>query len=84
MNWMKENRGKRTYQEAINKWKEINEDIKNGKKYSIGKQFEYNQYTRDFFTFNPERTREECIKCWNYKKQKLGKHSYEKTDLDIL
>lgn len=84
MNWMKENRGIKTYEEAICKWKKIYEDQKNGKKYSIGKQFEYNQYTRDFFTNNPERSREDCIKCWKFKKSKSGNHMYEKSDLDIL
>jgi len=23
----------------------------------------------------------DCIKCWNYKKEKIGKHKYEKEDL---
>ena len=84
MNWMKQNCGKKTYEEAIKKWNEINEEIKTGKKFSIGKQFEYNQYTRDFFTANPDKTREECIKCWNYKKEKSGSHVYDESDLAIL
>ena len=84
MNWMKENKGKKTYKEAIIEWKNINEEKKKGHKNSIGKQFEYNQYTRDFFEINKGKTREECIKCWNYKKSKSGSHIYEDTDLKIL
>ncbi|GHV96788.1 hypothetical protein AGMMS50293_31080 [Spirochaetia bacterium] len=84
MNWMNENKGKKTYQEAIETWNKIYLDKKSGKKYKIGTQFEYNQYTRDFFENNPELSREECIKCWKYKKQQMGKHIYEKEDLKIL
>jgi uncharacterized protein (DUF433 family) len=53
-------------------------DKKYGKKIIIGKQFEYNQYTRDFFEDNPKLSREDCIKCWNYKKKQIGNHKYEK------
>ena len=48
MDWMKNNYGK-TYQDAVNEWIKIEKEIKNGIKYKIGKQFEYNQYIRDFF-----------------------------------
>ena len=65
------------YKEAIIEWHNINEEKKKGHKNSIGKQFEYNQYTRDFFENNKDKTREECIKCWNYKKSKSGSHKYE-------
>jgi hypothetical protein len=84
MNWMNENKGKKTYQEAVEMWKKLFLEKKSGKKYEIGKQFEYNQYTRDFFENNPEKSREDCIKCWNYKKQQKGKHIYEKEDLNIV
>jgi hypothetical protein len=57
---------------------------KSGNKTIIGKQFEYNQYTRDFFANNPKANKEDCIKCWNYKKRQIGKHTYEKNDLKIL
>jgi hypothetical protein len=59
-------------------------DKKSGKKIKIGKQFEYNQYTRDFFENNPSLSREDCIKCWNYKKNQIGNHKYKKDDLMIL
>ena len=84
MNWMEENKGKKTYQEAIKKYNEILLDKKSGKKTIIGKQFEYNQYTRDFFEDNPNLSKKDCIKCWNYKKNQIGKHKYEKEDLNIL
>ena len=84
MNWMEENKGKKTYKNAVDKYNKIILDKKGGKKNEIGRQFEYNQYTRDFFENNPKMSREDCIKCWNYKKTKLGKHKYEKDDLNIL
>jgi hypothetical protein len=84
MNWMKDNKGKKTYREAIEEWKRIFEEKKQGYKTVIGNQFEYNQYTRDFFENNKGRTREECIECWNYKKSKSGSHTYEDSDLLIL
>ena len=48
MNWIEKNKGKKTYQEAIKIYNRILLDKKSGKKNIIGKQFEYNQYTRDF------------------------------------
>jgi hypothetical protein len=84
MNWMEENKGKKTYEDAIEMYNKILLDKKHGKKTEIGKQFEYNQYTRDFFEDNPKLSREDCIKCWNYKKKQKGKHEYKKEDLKIL
>jgi hypothetical protein len=84
MNWMKNNKGKKTYRDAIEMYNKILLDKKSGKKTKIGKQFEYNQYTRDFFENNPELSRKDCIKCWNYKKKQIGNHKYEKDDLKIL
>jgi hypothetical protein len=81
---MEENKGKKTYQEAIKIYNTILLDKKNGKKIVIGKQFEYNQYTRDFFAENPELSKADCIKCWNYKKKQIGSRKYEKEDLKIL
>jgi hypothetical protein len=84
MNWMEEHKGKKTYQDAIEMYNQIAADKKAGKKTVIGKQFEYNQYTRDFFADNPTLSKDDCIKCWNYKKSQIGKHIYEKNDLIIL
>lgn len=82
--WMKKNRGKKTYREALHKWQEIYNAKKNGKKFPIGGQFKYNRYTRDFFAANPHLSREDCIRCWNYKKGIPGEHKYEDGDLVIL
>jgi hypothetical protein len=84
MNWMEKNKGKKTYKDAVEMYSKILLDKKSGKKIKIGKQFEYNQYTRDFFENNPNLSREDCIKCWKYKKNYIGNHKYEKDDLIIL
>jgi thiamine kinase-like enzyme len=83
-NWMMENKGQKTYQDAFEIYNKILQDKKLGKETIIGKQFEYNQYTIDFFKYNPKLSREDCIKCWNYKKQQIGSHKYEKEDLNWL
>jgi protein-arginine kinase activator protein McsA len=84
MNWMNEHKGKKSYQDAIEMYNQIAADKKSGKKTVIAKQFEYNQYTRDFFQNNPTLSKEDCIKCWNYKKKQIGKHMYEQKDLIVL
>lgn len=84
MNWMKEEKGKSTYQKAIEKWNELYELKKKGVKYQISSQFKYNQYTRDFFKDNPTLSRKDCITCWKYKKTQLGNHTYDKSDLKVL
>lgn len=83
MNWMKANAGK-TYQEAVNEWLRIDAEKKAGKKQAIGKQFEYNQYMRDFFAANPDQSRENAIRCWRYKKSIAGSNKYDASDLEVL
>lgn len=83
MKWVKQNLSK-TYQDAVNEWLRIEKEKKSGKKYEISSQFEYNQYTRDFFKANPKRTRHEAIACWKYKKGLPGSNKYEDSDLDSL
>ncbi len=80
---MKANFGK-TYKEAVKEWNRIFEEKKAGKKYTISSQFEYNQYTRDFFKDNPDMKRSDAITCWKYKKSLSGSNKYEKKDLSIL
>ncbi len=53
-------------------------------KTTIGKQFEYNTYIRDFFADNPGKSLKDAIRCWNYKKSLSGHHRYESTDLEAL
>jgi hypothetical protein len=84
INCLNANKGKKTYREAIEVYNQIASDKKAGKKFSIGKQFEYNQYTRDFFQDNKGLSKADCIKCWNYKKTQKGSHQYEKEDLNVL
>ena len=50
----------------------------------IDKQFEYNTYIRDFFKCNKDKSLEQAIKCWKYKKSLKGYNKYEKTDLIVL
>lgn len=81
-NWLKCNAGK-TYKDAISAYYQIKEDNKKGNK-KIEKQFEYNSYIRDFFSDNKDKSLDDAIKCWNYKKQYQGHNRYEKTDLKVL
>ena len=83
MNWMKANAGK-SYQNAVDEWRRIDAEKKAGKKFPISNQFEYNQYTRDFFADNPTMSRQEAIACWKFKKSLPGSNKYEKSDLQIL
>ncbi len=83
MKWMKENHGK-TYKDAISEWNRIVTEKKQGNKSKISSQFQYNQYTRDFFKANPDARRDDAIKCWKYKKSLPGHNKYEKEDLLAL
>ncbi|MBQ6099554.1 MAG: hypothetical protein IJL02_12390 [Methanobrevibacter sp.] len=78
--WLKANPTK-TYQDAINAYYEIQNSKE---KTAIGKQFEYNQYIRDFFENNDDKSLDDAIACWKYKKSLKGHNKYEKKDLEIL
>lgn len=78
--WLKANPDK-TYREAIDAYYEIQNS---NEKTEIGKQFQYNQYIRDFFEDNDGKSMEDAIKCWNYKKNLKGHNKYEKSDLRAL
>lgn len=80
--WLKENPDK-TYRDSIDAYYQILEEKKNGKS-TIGKQFEYNTYIRDFFEDNKGMSLDEAIKCWKYKKSLKGSNKYERSDLEIL
>ena len=80
--WLKNNAGK-TYRDSIDAYYKILEDKKN-KKTTIDKQFEYNTYIRDFFNDNKNKTLDDAIICWKYKKSLKGHNKYEKEDLKIL
>ena len=78
--WLKSNPEK-TYREAIDAYHEIQNS---GEKTKIDKQFQYNQYIRDFFEDNKDKSLEDAIACWKYKKSLKGHNKYEKSDLVIL
>lgn len=78
--WLKANPDK-TYRDAINAYYEI---VNSKEKTEIGRQFQYNQYIRDFFADNENRSLDDAIKCWKYKKSLKGHNKYEKSDLEIL
>ena len=80
--WLKSNSGK-TYKDSIEAYYKILEDKKQNKT-TIDKQFEYNTYIRDFFNDNKDKSLEQAIKCWKYKKNLKGHNKYEKTDLIAL
>ena len=80
--WLKANAGK-TYGDAIEAYYRILEEKKNGRT-TIDKQFEYNTYIRDFFDDNKDRSLDDAIKCWKYKKSLPGHNRYERSDLTIL
>lgn len=80
--WLKSNSGK-TYKDSIEVYYKILEDKKHNKT-TIDKQFEYNTYIRDFFNDNKDKSLEQAIKCWKYKKSLKGHNKYEKTDLIAL
>ena len=78
--WLKANPDK-TYRDAIDAYYEIQNS---GEKTEIGKQFQYNQYIRDFFEDNEGRSLEDAIICWKYKKSLKGHNRYERSDLEEL
>ena len=80
--WLKSNAGK-TYRDSIDAYYQILEDKKKNKT-AIDRQFEYNTYIRDFFADNKDKTLEQAIKCWKYKKSLKGHNRYEREDLKIL
>lgn len=80
--WLKSNAGK-TYRDSIDAYYQILEDKKKNKT-TINRQFEYNTYIRDFFDDNKDKTPEQAIKCWKYKKSLKGHNRYEREDLKIL
>ena len=78
--WLKANPDK-TYRDAVDAYYELQNS---NEKTKIDKQFQYNQYIRDFFDDNDDKTLNDAIKCWKYKKSIKGHNKYEKSDLDIL
>lgn len=80
--WLKSNAGK-TYRDSIVEYYQILEDKKKNKT-TIDRQFEYNTYIRDFFNDNKDKSLEQAIRCWKYKKSLRGNNKYEREDLNAL
>ncbi len=84
MNFMKNNCGK-TLQDAVNEWQRL-QQLKKDKNFKseIPAGNQYNKYIRDFFTDNPKMTIEQARHFWKLKRSlPLGKHVYEKKDLEL-
>lgn len=81
-NWLKEHTGE-AYRAAILAYYEIMEDKKHNKT-TIDKQFEYNRYIREFFAQNKDRTLQDAIRCWKFKKSLPGNNQYHDDDLQTL
>lgn len=80
-NYIKNNEGK-TYGDVINAWYEEEERKKDpAYKNKIGPQFEYNQFTRDFFADpkNKGKSRIEAVEAWNKTKKLPGSNKYDRT-----
>ncbi|MGN7476301.1 DUF6434 domain-containing protein [Solibacillus silvestris] len=78
-NYFKENIGK-TYKDVINAWHEEQQRLKDPLYIKeIAPQFEYNQFTRDFFAdpANKGKTKKEAIAAWNIIKSKPGDNKYK-------
>jgi hypothetical protein len=84
MEWMKENINK-TLKDAVAEWKRQDElSRQKGFTSVIPKHNQYNQYIRDFFAANPEKSLQDARRCWKLKKLlPSGRHFYEPADLNL-
>ncbi|GGE55618.1 DUF6434 domain-containing protein [Priestia taiwanensis] len=76
--YFKQNVGK-TYQDVVNAWHEEEKRKKDPMyKKEISSQFEYNQFTRDFFAdpANNGKSRQDAIDAWKEVKNKRGSRRY--------
>ena len=80
-NFLKANVGK-TYRDVVAAWHEEEARKKGGQKTTIAPQFEYNQFTRDFFNDpkNRGKAREEAIRAWKRKRSQPGDNRYSPDD----
>jgi hypothetical protein len=84
MAFMRENCGK-TLQDAVVEWQRLHAQSKEKTfKSDIPAGNQYNKYIRDFFADNPNLTMKEARHFWKLKRSlPLGKHVYEKSDLNL-
>jgi hypothetical protein len=85
MAWMKANVGK-TLKDAVEEWLKIAAQSKDKTfKKAIPEGNQYNQYMRDFFANNPDKTIKEARHFWQLKRAlPLGLHKYERSDLELI
>lgn len=80
-NFFKDNVGS-TYRDAVNEWY-AEEDRKKSPEYrtTIAPQFEFNQFTRDFFSdpMNKGKTRKDATAAWKIVRDKPGSNKYKRT-----
>lgn len=84
MNFMKNNCGK-NLQDAVDEWHRLNDRKKyKSFKSEIPEGNQYNKYLRDFFADNPDSTVAKARHFWKLKRRlPMGKHFYEKEDLNL-
>lgn len=71
-----------TFAEIAEEWKRQHAVRKAGFRPEIAPQFEYNQFTRDFFADprNKGRTRQDCIEAWKRTRARRGDNDYRPED----
>ncbi|CAJ1408776.1 unnamed protein product [Effrenium voratum] len=65
-----------TYRDLVEGWKDAEQKRREGKQ-EIGKQFEYNQFTRDFFAANPGASRADMMEAWRTVRSYQGPNTYK-------
>jgi hypothetical protein len=75
-----------THRQALTVYQDMHCSSKKVIKQEIEPQFEYMSYTRDFFAdpSNHGRSKQDCITCWNYKKNIPGPKVYAPEDVLAL
>ncbi len=70
--FFKDNVGK-TFGDAVAYWYKLEEQAKRGEKQTIGSQFEYNRFMREYHEQNPDATHATTVAAWKvYRSQRRG------------
>ncbi len=65
-----------TYGELVAGYLAAEEEKKRTPKQAIDKQFEYNQFQRDYFLHEPTPTRQQCVAAWQFVRSVAGPPTY--------
>ncbi|CAJ1399470.1 unnamed protein product [Effrenium voratum] len=65
-----------TYRDLVKGWKDAEQKRREGQQ-AIGKQFEYNQFTRDFFAAKPGASRADMMEAWRTVRSYRGPNTYK-------